>query len=101
MLAIMKSLPCPNMVPCRCGHTGCGCGMTRPGWFDDDSELGTHNLRFVLDEPARPVRLDMDGSWVPMGMHPAPRKTSQMGSCPPKATTAMRTPSIRRAPLTI
>jgi hypothetical protein len=70
MLDILKTLKHPNMVPCRCGDAGCGCGVTRPGWFAD-SELGTHNLRFVLDKPAWPVRLDMDGSWVPLGVSPA------------------------------
>lgn len=71
MLDIMKVLKRPNVVPCSCGHTGCGCGITEPGWFGADSDLGTHNLRFMLHEPAWPVRLDMDGSWVPMGVKPA------------------------------
>jgi hypothetical protein len=82
MLDIVKPLPRPNVVPSRCGHAGCGCGITRPGWFDDDSELGTHNLRFVLDEPAWPVRLDMDASWVPLGVNPAPPEDLPNGFMP-------------------
>jgi len=67
MLDMLKPLRQPHVVPSRCEHAGCGCGITRPGWFDADSELGTHNLRFVLDEPGWPARLDMDASWVPLG----------------------------------
>jgi hypothetical protein len=82
MLDILKPLPRPNVVPSRCEHAGCGCGITRPGWFDADSELGTHNLRFVLDEPAWPARLDMDASWVPLGTNPAPPEDLPNGFMP-------------------
>ena len=79
MLDIMKSLQHPNVVPSPCEHAGCGCGITRPGWFDN---LGTHNLRFVLDEPGWPVRLDMDASWVPLGVNPAPPEDVPNGFMP-------------------
>jgi hypothetical protein len=36
----------------------------------------------VLDEPAWPVRLDMDGSWVPMGVTPAPPEDLPNGFMP-------------------
>jgi hypothetical protein len=76
-----ETLHRPNAVPCRCGQAGCGCSITRTGWFAD-SELGTHNLRFVLDEPGWPVRLDMDGSWVPLGVNPAPPEDLPNGFMP-------------------
>jgi hypothetical protein len=44
--------------------------------------LGTHNLRFVLDEPAWPVRLDMDASWVPPDVNPAPPEDLPNGFMP-------------------
>jgi hypothetical protein len=81
MLDILKPLKRPNVVPSRCEHVGCGCGVTRPGWFDD-SDLGTHNLRFMLHEPAWPVRLDMDASWVPVGVNPAPPEDLLNGFMP-------------------
>ena len=79
MLDILKSLRHPNVAPSRCEHAGCECGITQPGWFDD---LGTHNLRFVLDEPGWPVRLDMDASWVPLGVNPAPPEDLPNGFMP-------------------
>jgi hypothetical protein len=82
MLDIMKTLKCPNVVPSRCEHAGCVCGITRPGWFEADSDLGTHNLRFTLHEPAWPVRLDMDASWVPLGVNPAPTEDLPNGFLP-------------------
>jgi len=82
MLDIMKPLKRPNVVPSRCEHAGCACGITRPGWFDADSGLGTHNLRFTLHEPAWPVRLDMDASWVPVGVNPAPPEDLLNGFMP-------------------
>jgi hypothetical protein len=81
MLDIMHSLPHPNSVPCRwCADAGCGCGISLDG--ESCWELGTHSLRFMLHEPGWPVRLDMDGSWVPMGMHPAPAEDLPNGFLP-------------------
>jgi hypothetical protein len=81
MLAILKSLQRPNVVPSRCAHVGCTCGITRPG-FAADSDLRRHNLRFVLHEPAWPVRLDMDASWCPWACTPHPRRTCRTGFVP-------------------
>jgi hypothetical protein len=38
--------------------------------------------RFALHEPAWPVRLDMDGSWVRLGVQPAPPEDLPNGFMP-------------------
>jgi hypothetical protein len=43
----------------------------------------------MLHEPAWPVRLDMDGSWVPLGVNPAPSEDLLNGFMPAESDEAV------------